>query len=448
MQALSQRAMQLPGRRAEHQQRCSRRRRPRHRSQARSQHLCPCPPTPLPAHRRTWAPRSPRARCWWARPAPARRCWPRPLQVRGAHPPACARQRPPAPARHPARVLRPSVPSPPPQAGPRAPPPPPPCRRRGRRALPVHLGLGLHGDVCGRGPGARARPLCPGALAVALHHLHRRDRRHRARAWQGPVCRWAPRPPPLPRSSAAQLLLLLLGLLPHGLPSPGPGFKGPVRRISWLSPWAPPSCPFSPPLPGPAPPPLASPPPEPAAAARAAPGGNDERENTLNQLLVEMDGFASTSGVVVLAGTNRPDILDKALLRPGRFDRTITVDNPDVHGREQIFRVRGPRGGLGCLCMGASGSHVLPHGAGKRRASRVLRTCTCTSAPHPAPRPSPSSTPGAPWEAQAAQGRGGVQRSAGGADTRLLRRRHRQRVQRGGAGGGARQQVIGGPARL
>ncbi|KAF3636135.1 ATP-dependent zinc metalloprotease FTSH 3, mitochondrial [Capsicum annuum] len=68
-------------------------------------------------------------------------------------------------------------------------------------------------------------------------------------------------------------------------------------------------------------------------------GGNDERESTLNQLLVEMDGFATTSGVVVLAGTNRPDILDKALLRPGRFDRQITIDKPDIKGREQIFRI-------------------------------------------------------------------------------------------------------------
>lgn len=68
-------------------------------------------------------------------------------------------------------------------------------------------------------------------------------------------------------------------------------------------------------------------------------GGNDERESTLNQLLVEMDGFATTTGVVVLAGTNRPDILDKALLRPGRFDRQITIDKPDIKGREQIFRI-------------------------------------------------------------------------------------------------------------
>lgn len=67
-------------------------------------------------------------------------------------------------------------------------------------------------------------------------------------------------------------------------------------------------------------------------------GGNDERENTLNQLLVEMDGFTTTSNVVILAGTNRPDVLDKALLRPGRFDRQITIDLPDVNGREAIFK--------------------------------------------------------------------------------------------------------------
>jgi AFG3 family protein len=68
-------------------------------------------------------------------------------------------------------------------------------------------------------------------------------------------------------------------------------------------------------------------------------GGNDERENTLNQLLVEMDGFATTEGVVVLAGTNRADILDPAILRPGRFDRQISVDRPDIKGRKEIFLV-------------------------------------------------------------------------------------------------------------
>jgi len=68
-------------------------------------------------------------------------------------------------------------------------------------------------------------------------------------------------------------------------------------------------------------------------------GGNDERENTLNQLLVEMDGFSTKSGVVVLAGTNRADILDPAILRPGRFDRQIMVDKPDIKGRKDIFLV-------------------------------------------------------------------------------------------------------------
>lgn len=68
-------------------------------------------------------------------------------------------------------------------------------------------------------------------------------------------------------------------------------------------------------------------------------GGNDERENTLNQLLVEMDGFPTTANVVVLGGTNRADILDKALLRPGRFDRQVSIDRPDINGREEIFRV-------------------------------------------------------------------------------------------------------------
>merc|ERR1719223_1930350 len=68
-------------------------------------------------------------------------------------------------------------------------------------------------------------------------------------------------------------------------------------------------------------------------------GGNDERENTLNQMLVEMDGFSSGTGVVVLAGTNRSDVLDEALLRPGRFDRQIAIDRPDISEREQIFMV-------------------------------------------------------------------------------------------------------------
>jgi cell division protease FtsH len=68
-------------------------------------------------------------------------------------------------------------------------------------------------------------------------------------------------------------------------------------------------------------------------------GGHDEREQTLNQLLVEMDGFESNEGVILMAATNRPDVLDPALLRPGRFDRRVVVSRPDVRGREEILRV-------------------------------------------------------------------------------------------------------------
>ncbi|MBO5995830.1 MAG: ATP-dependent zinc metalloprotease FtsH, partial [Acetobacter sp.] len=68
-------------------------------------------------------------------------------------------------------------------------------------------------------------------------------------------------------------------------------------------------------------------------------GGNDEREQTLNQMLVEMDGFESNEGVILIAATNRPDVLDPALLRPGRFDRQVVVPNPDINGREKVLRV-------------------------------------------------------------------------------------------------------------
>jgi hypothetical protein len=68
-------------------------------------------------------------------------------------------------------------------------------------------------------------------------------------------------------------------------------------------------------------------------------GGNDEREHTINQFLTEMDGFSGNSGVIVLAATNRPDVLDSALLRPGRFDRRVTVYRPDVTGRVKLLQV-------------------------------------------------------------------------------------------------------------
>ena len=90
-------------------------------------------------------------------------------------------------------------------------------------------------------------------------------------------------------------------------------------------------------------------------------GGHDEREQTLNQLLVEMDGFGANEGVIVMAATNRPDILDKALLRPGSFDRQITVNYPDVKGREEILKVHsrgkplGPDVNLATIAKSTSG---------------------------------------------------------------------------------------------
>lgn len=68
-------------------------------------------------------------------------------------------------------------------------------------------------------------------------------------------------------------------------------------------------------------------------------GGHDEREQTLNQLLTEMDGFGANEGIIIIAATNRPDVLDPALLRPGRFDRQVTVNLPDVREREAILNV-------------------------------------------------------------------------------------------------------------
>ena len=85
-------------------------------------------------------------------------------------------------------------------------------------------------------------------------------------------------------------------------------------------------------------------------------GGNDEREQTLNQLLVEMDGFEASENIILIAATNRPDVLDPALLRPGRFDRQVVVPNPDVSGRERILRVhmKGRAPGRRCERQGPS----------------------------------------------------------------------------------------------
>ena len=81
--------------------------------------------------------------------------------------------------------------------------------------------------------------------------------------------------------------------------------------------------------------------------ALAMGGGNDEREQTLNQLLVEMDGFEANEGVIIIAATNRKDVLDPALLRPGRFDRQVSVGNPDIKGREKILAVHARKSPLG-----------------------------------------------------------------------------------------------------
>ena len=98
-------------------------------------------------------------------------------------------------------------------------------------------------------------------------------------------------------------------------------------------------------------------------------GGHDEREQTLNQLLVEMDGFESNDGVILLAATNRPDVLDPALLRPGRFDRQIVVDVPDVRGREGIFKVHTREGqtGRGRRPDGPGPRHARPVGSRYRQ---------------------------------------------------------------------------------
>ena len=94
---------------------------------------------------------------------------------------------------------------------------------------------------------------------------------------------------------------------------------------------------------------------------------HDEREQTLNQLLVEMDGFDSQKGVIIMAATNRPDVLDPALVRPGPFDRQVVVDQPDLRGREEILKV-----------------HV--------RGSRSIPRSTCTCSPPGRRRASPART--------------------------------------------------------
>jgi cell division protease FtsH len=99
--------------------------------------------------------------------------------------------------------------------------------------------------------------------------------------------------------------------------------------------------------------------------------GNDEREQTLNQILVEMDGFAGDGGLVVMGATNRPDILDPALLRPGRFDRQVTVDVPDVHGRLEILRLHGGKRPLGPDASLEEVAHQTPGFSGAELANVI-----------------------------------------------------------------------------
>jgi cell division protease FtsH len=103
----------------------------------------------------------------------------------------------------------------------------------------------------------------------------------------------------------------------------------------------------------------------------AAVGGNDEREQTLNQLLTEMDGFDATKGVIILAATNRPDSLDPALLRPGRFDRRVAVELPDLKGREDILRLHAGKVKLGPDCNFAMIARMTPGASGAELANII-----------------------------------------------------------------------------
>ena len=106
-------------------------------------------------------------------------------------------------------------------------------------------------------------------------------------------------------------------------------------------------------------------------------GGNDEREQTLNQLLTEMDGFDATKGVVILAATNRPESLDPALTRPGRFDRRVPVELPDLKGRESILRLHAKKVKLGPDCDFAAVARMTPGASGAELANIVNEAALC-----------------------------------------------------------------------
>ncbi len=111
-------------------------------------------------------------------------------------------------------------------------------------------------------------------------------------------------------------------------------------------------------------------------------GGNDEREQTLNQLLVEMDGFEGTEGIIVIAATNRPDVLDNALLRPGRFDRQVTIPLPDIRGREQILKVHMRKVALGEAIDAVQIARGTPGFSGADLANLVNEAALLTARAH------------------------------------------------------------------
>ena len=106
-------------------------------------------------------------------------------------------------------------------------------------------------------------------------------------------------------------------------------------------------------------------------------GGHDEREQTLNQLLTEMDGFDATKGVVILAATNRPESLDPALTRPGRFDRRVPVELPDLKGRESILRLHAKKVKLGPDCDFGVVARMTPGASGAELANIVNEAALC-----------------------------------------------------------------------
>ena len=112
-------------------------------------------------------------------------------------------------------------------------------------------------------------------------------------------------------------------------------------------------------------------------------GGNDEREQTLNQLLTEMDGFDATKGVVILAATNRPESLDPALTRPGRFDRRVPVELPDLKGRESILRLHAKKVKLGPDCDFGVVARMTPGASGAELANIVNEAALLRCAPSP-----------------------------------------------------------------